>query len=279
MIKIDGKSLALQKQKHLSKEISSFPSSPQLTVILVGDNLASKIYVENKLKACRQVGIQSSLIKLDSQISKAQLIDEIHKINKNPQIHGLLLQLPLPSYLESHEILTHLASSKDVDGLTLENQARLWLNQPGIKPCTPYGILKLLTHYDIPIRTKKAVVLGRSPIVGKPMAALLLNQGATVTICHSQTKNLKQETLSADIVVVAVGKKKFIDKTYFKPEATVIDVGIHSLGMENSKRKLCGDVDCESLDVKAFTPVPGGVGPMTIYQLLENTVELYKKNG
>ncbi len=279
MIKIDGQLVCSQKLEFLCQEISSLPSPPKLAVILVGNDPASKIYVDHKIKSCEKTGIKSYLIKLDSQINQDQLIEVIHKCNRNPQIHSLLLQLPLPSHLDSQNILNHLSPSKDVDGLTLINQARLWLNQPGIRPCTPYGIFKLLLHYKIPIKTKKAVVLGRSAIVGKPMVALLLNEGATVTICHSQTQDIKKETLSADIVVVAVGKKKFLDKTYFKSDATVIDVGIHDLGRKNGKRKLCGDVDCEGLKVKAFTPVPGGVGPMTIYQLLENTVELYKKNG
>ena len=279
MMKLDGKLVSSEKLEALCKEVSSFPSPAHLTVLLVGEDPASHIYVNHKIKACKKAGMKSSLLKLDSQVTSSLLIEEIQKLNKDPKVTGILLQLPLPSHLKPEDILPHISPLKDVDGLTLENQARLWLNLPGVRPCTPYGILKLLHHYKIPIRTKKAVVLGRSPIVGKPMASLLLNEGATVTLCHSHTQDLKKETLSGDIVVVAVGKKKFLDKSYFHPKATVIDVGIHSLGEHEGKRKLCGDVDIEGLNVKAFTPVPGGVGPMTIYQLLENTVTLYKKQN
>ena len=276
MIWLDGKKLSQLKQKDLEKRIKTLPHPPHLAVVLVEGHDASEVYVAHKIKACEKLSIKHSLVRLKSSISEKELLLEIEKLNNHPEVHGILLQLPLP--FDSSKALNALSPLKDVDGLTYENQAHLWLGMPRIRPCTPYGILKLLKHFEVALKGKKAVVVGRSVIVGKPMAALLLHEGATVTICHSQTQDLRHHTKDADVVIVSVGKKKLLDKTYFNSHATVVDVGIHTVGeTSEGKKKICGDVDKEGLNVKALTPVPGGVGPMTIYQLLENTVELFEQ--
>ena len=269
---LDGKTLAELIQDEISQKITSFyqkyQTHPSLTFVLIGQDKASHIYVQKKSKACKRVGIKSQILNFNKDISFENLKKEIFKLNKDSSVHGTLVQLPLPQHLQS--IPSLISPEKDVDGLTFENVGKLWSHQKGIYPCTPCGIIRLLEHYHIPIEKKHAVVVGRSSIVGRPMASLLLQKNATVTLCHSQTQNLKEWTQKADIVVVACGKHHLLNQEYFKKGATVIDVGIHR------KEKIEGDVCPIGLEKKLsfFSPVPGGVGPMTIALLLENTYKV-----
>lgn len=240
-----------------------------LAVILVGDDSASKVYVNNKIKACEEVGIKSFSYYLPEETDEKHLKEIILNLNADDNIDGILVQLPLPKHINEDNILKLIAVEKDVDGFCAENVGRLSKNTPCLVSCTPNGVMKMLEYYDIPVKSKKAVVVGRSNIVGKPMSMLLLNADATVTICHSKTQNLKRECLTADILVCAVGKPYFITADMVKDGAVVIDVGIN----RNKDGKLCGDVDFESVKDKCsyITPVPGGVGPMTITMLMYNT--------
>jgi methylenetetrahydrofolate dehydrogenase (NADP+)/methenyltetrahydrofolate cyclohydrolase len=240
-------------------------------VILVGENKASEVYVQRKRKMCRQLGFFSIEHNLPETISEVELLQTIHDLNKNPRIHGILVQLPLPSHLKSSRILNAVSSAKDVDGFTHQNAGRLYLGEPAIEPCTPKGIIRILKHYQVPLAGQHAVVLGRSAIVGKPISMLLLKENCTVTVCHSKSKDLATISKDADILIAAIGKSQFVRGNFIKEGAAIIDVGINRL--ENGK--LAGDVAFAEAAKKAafITPVPGGVGPMTIAMLMENTLE------
>ena len=274
---LDGKLLSQRIIQKISIEVQEFKKVysfvPGLAVVLIGDNPASELYVKHKIKACRQAGFHSIFKKDPSSILKTNLKNQIDELNSQKDIHGILVQLPIPPALNEREILSWIDPKKDVDGLTLENKALLWSGCPRVIPCTPQGVMTLLKHYEIPIKGKQAVVVGRSQIVGLPMFQQLLSHQATVTICHSQTNNLSQICRQADIVVVCAGQMGLLGKEDFKKGAVVVDVGIHREG-----KKLFGDVRSENLEnyLSAFTPVPGGVGPMTIAMLLENCFRLAK---
>lgn len=278
---ISGKDLALKVKSDVKKEINDFISKgyrvPKLSVILVGSDPASQSYVKGKSKACSEVGIINDTILLDESITEEELLNKIDELNKDNTVDGILVQLPLPKHISEANAIEHVDVLKDVDGFNSLNVARLYQKKDCIYPCTPKGIVKLIESQNIEISGKNVVVIGRSQIVGLPSAKLLLDKNATVTICHSKTKNLKSITKKADILVVALGKAKFITKEYVKHSACVIDVGVNRDAFTG---KLCGDCDFDSLNgyVKYLTKVPGGVGPMTISCLMENTLELYKKH-
>ncbi len=244
---------------------------PGLAVILVGEDPASQVYVRNKVNACAQAGFYSEKHVYAPDVAPQDVFDKIAELNADPKIHGILVQLPLPSHFDADAVLDAIAGEKDVDGFRAENVGALMQGQPCFIPCTPYGAMKFFEEAGVNLKGKEAVVVGRSNIVGKPMAMLLMHAGATVTVCHSQTKDLKAHCLRADILVAAIGRPKMITGDMVKPGAVVIDVGINRM----ADGKLCGDVDFESAkDVASFiTPVPGGVGPMTITMLLANTLE------
>lgn len=244
---------------------------PGLAVLLVGEDPASQVYVRNKVKACEEVGMYSILERHPADLSESALLNRIHELNLDPKINGILVQLPLPAHIDSHRVIEAIAPEKDVDGFHIANAGALMIGAPLFKPCTPYGCMKMLESIDYPIKGARAVVVGASNIVGKPMAMLLLAAGATVTICNSKTKDLPAHTKEADILVVATGRPKMITSQMVKSGAVVIDVGINRL----PDGKLCGDVDFDEVKYKAgaITPVPGGVGPMTITMLLLNTLE------
>ena len=248
---------------------------PGLAVIVVGDNPASQVYVRNKVKACEEVGFHSVLESYSAELGEDELLARIATLNADPSIHGILVQLPLPEHIASERVLEAIAPSKDVDGFHVANAGALMVGQPEFIPCTPYGCMKILESIDYPIRGARAVVVGASNIVGKPMALLLLQAGATVTICNSKTRDLAHHTKEADILVVATGKPKMITGDMVKTGAVVIDVGINRL----PDGKLCGDIDFDTAKYIAgwITPVPGGVGPMTITMLLMNTLEAAEK--
>lgn len=275
---LDGKKLAEQMQRDLVDKVSRLQQdsgiTPGLVVILVGEDSASQIYVNNKQKAALKAGFTSHVERLPETISQEELVAIIHKYNKDDNYHGILVQLPLPKHLDEQLVLQAVDYRKDVDGFHPYNVGQLFLGQGEIKPCTPYGIMRLLDANDISIEGKIAVIVGRSNIVGKPMAHLLLEQNATVIVAHSKTANLKEVTKQADILVVAVGRSRFITQEYVKSGAVVVDVGIN----RDENGKLCGDV-CSSVAqiAAAVTPVPGGVGPMTITMLLEQTYALAKR--
>ena len=279
---LDGKLVSEARRKALAAAISElkFKESvvPGLAVVLVGDDPASQVYVANKIKSCKEVGIQSFEHRVPKDISSGQLKAVIEKLNQDPHVHGILVQLPLPKHLSSDEVLGWILPAKDADCLTTENLGRLWSGRPLTVPCTPAGVMAILQHYKISVVGLEAVVVGRSHIVGRPMAHLLTDANATVTICHSKTKNLSEHTRRADLVVVAAGQPEFLGATDFKKGAVVIDVGIHRKSAPGGKSLLCGDVRFKELEdiAKAATPVPGGVGPMTITMLLENTLTLAK---
>lgn len=270
---IDGKLVAGEIRKQIAQKVTHLKSkgtTPGLAAILVGDEPASQVYVSNKEKACREVGIFSEVIKLKTDISQELLIDKICELNDRKDIHAILVQLPLPSHLDEFELLRNIHPAKDVDGFHPFNQGLLLLGRKTFVPCTPAGIIELLRYYQVEILGKRAVVVGRSNIVGKPVSLLLLQEHATVTICHTRTKDLASETRAADILIVAAGKPGVVTGDMVKEGAVVIDVGIHRID-----GKLIGDVDFESAAKKAafITPVPGGVGPMTIAMLLKNTLQ------
>lgn len=270
---IDGKLTATQVRaewKARAAELTEQGRQPGLSVIIVGDDPASHIYVRNKIKACSDVGIYSEVHRFAEDTPQDEVLDCIRKLNQDTKIHGILVQLPLPKHFDSQQVIKTIAVEKDVDGFHLYNVGALVTGNATFLPCTPYGVMMMLKKYHIAVEGKHAVVVGRSNIVGKPMALMLLEQGATVTICTSKTQDLAAFTRSADILVVATGRAKMITADMVKPEATVIDVGINRL----PDGKLCGDVDFESVKEKVqhITPVPGGVGPMTITMLLCNTI-------
>ena len=249
---------------------------PGLAVIVVGDDPASQVYVRNKVKACEDVGFHSVLERYPAELDEAQLLARIATLNADPSIHGILVQLPLPKHIAADRVLEAIASEKDVDGFHVANAGALMVGAPLFKPCTPYGCMKMLESIEYPLRSARAVVIGASNIVGKPMAMLLLQAGATVTICNSKTKDLSVHTKEADILVVATGKPKMITGNMIKSGSVVIDVGINRL----PDGKLCGDVDFDTAKYVArwITPVPGGVGPMTITMLLMNTLEAVERS-
>jgi methylenetetrahydrofolate dehydrogenase (NADP+)/methenyltetrahydrofolate cyclohydrolase len=271
---LDGNQLSRQLRAEIATAcaiLTAKGTKPGLAVILVGENPASQIYVKNKVKACEDANIYSELIRLPQNVSEQELLDHIHQLNVDEQIHGILVQLPLPAHIDSHLVLEAIDPYKDVDGFHVANAGALMTGKPIFKPCTPYGCMKILESIDYPIRGARAVIVGASNIVGKPMAMLLLQAGATITICNSKTRDLAAHTKEADILVVATGIPKMISAQMVKPGAVVIDVGINRL----PDGKLCGDVDFDEVKYIAgwITPVPGGVGPMTITMLLQNTLE------
>jgi methylenetetrahydrofolate dehydrogenase (NADP+)/methenyltetrahydrofolate cyclohydrolase len=274
---INGKEISMEMRKKLEDEVASLTESgvkPGLAVILVGDDPASKTYVRSKQKSCREIGMESVLIEMPADTPEEKLLDEIKKLNKNDQIHGILVQLPLPAHISEMKVIETISPEKDVDGFHPVNIGRMMTGQDTFLPCTPFGVMEMLKYAGIEPEGKHAVILGRSNIVGKPMGQLLLREHATVTYCHSRTTNMKSVTKQADILVAAVGKPKMITADCVKEGAVVIDVGMN----RDEKGKLCGDVDFDSVKEKAsyITPVPGGVGPMTITMLLYNTVKSAK---
>lgn len=271
---IDGVALSKQLRMNVTERARALKArgiTPGLAVILVGDNPASQVYVRNKVKGCEECGFHSVLEKYDADLSEAELLAHIGRLNADPDIHGILVQLPVPKHIDATKVIEAISPDKDVDGFHVASAGALMTGMPGFWPCTPYGCMKMLEsiHYDL--RGKHAVVIGRSNIVGKPMALMLLQKSATVTICHSATANLKAMTLQADVIVAAVGKRNILTADMVKPGAVVLDVGMN----RNDEGKLCGDVDFEGVRQVAgyITPVPGGVGPMTITMLLVNTLE------
>ena len=278
MILLDGKKVSQDIKDNLKKEVIEITKNseraPHLTIVLVGDVMASKIYVKNKIKACEYTGIKSTLIKKEETIQTEELVALIEELNNDDSVDGIIVQLPLPKHIDEQLIINTISHKKDVDGFGIENKGRLFSGLDCFKSATPFGIIKLLEAYNIDITGMNAVVVGRSNIVGKPMSIMLLDKNATVTICHSRTKDLKSVTSQADLLVVAIGKTKFIKEDMVKENAIVIDVG-----MNRDEFGLCGDVDFENVSKKAsyITPVPGGVGPLTIAMLLTNTVLAYKR--
>ena len=276
MIKMDGKALSLSLEAELKLKVDALREKnariPKLVVVLVGDNPASQTYVKNKAKACERVGFLSEIIELDGSISQEIVLSTIDRLNRDETVDGILVQLPVPKHLDAKAIVHALNPNKDVDGLHPLNVAKLYENEKGFVPCTPKGIMRLLKEYQIDVVGKHCVVLGRSNLVGRPVAQLLLNENATVTICHSKTQNLSDFTKQADIIVVAIGRANFLTSKDVNHAECIIDVGINRVD-----GRLVGDVAYEELvdKVDAMTPVPGGVGPMTIGMLLENTLEAY----
>lgn len=276
MILLDGKVVAASRREALKPRIETFLKAtgraPHLAVLLVGADPASQVYVRNKHATCLKVGIHSTVHNIPAETTQDELHQWLERLNLDPKVDGILVQLPLPKHLSIEPVLKNIMLEKDADGLSYLNAGYLMAGKPFVKPCTPMGIMTILQHYKIDVQGMNAVVIGRSQIVGKPMSLLLNEANATVTMCHSKTRDLRSFTSSADLVVVAAGQKRFLGKDDFKKDAVVIDVGMHGTGAG----KLCGDVRAEELEghVSALTPVPGGVGPMTITSLLENTVFL-----
>ena len=271
---IDGKQLAQKRREEVKQAVDELKGQgivPGLAVILVGADPASQVYVRNKEKACHEVGFYSEVHRLPEDTTQEELLQLIDRLNNDEKIHGLLVQLPVPKHIDEKAVIHAISPKKDVDGFLPENLGSLLIGEPAFEPCTPKGCIDLIKETGIDITGKKAVVVGRSNIVGKPVAMMLLRENATVTMCHSRTKNLKEELLAADIVVAAIGKANFITGDMIKDGAVVIDVGINRL----EDGKMAGDVDRASLEGRDcwLTPVPGGVGPMTITMLMKNTLE------
>ncbi|CBW75507.1 bifunctional methylenetetrahydrofolate dehydrogenase/methenyltetrahydrofolate cyclohydrolase FolD [Mycetohabitans rhizoxinica] len=271
---IDGTLLSKQLRADVAQRAATLTTRghrPGLAVVLVGDNAASQVYVRNKIKACEDNGLHSVYDRYPAEFSEADLLARIDALNRDPQIHGILVQLPLPPHIDAHKVIEAIAPEKDVDGFHVANAGALMTGKPLFRPCTPYGVMKMFESERIPLAGANAVVIGRSNIVGKPMAMLLIEAGATVTICNSKTRDLAAHTRRADIIVAATGKRNLLTADMVKPGATVIDVGMN----RDDEGKLCGDVDFAGVREVAgyITPVPGGVGPMTITMLLVNTIE------
>ena len=280
MVKIDGKAFSqviLEKIREEHNQLKEkYGKQAGLAVVIVGNNPASQVYVRNKMKACENVGFYSENIELDENISEEELLQEINKLNKNDRINGILIQLPLPSHINELKIIDSISPEKDVDGFHVANIGKMVIgDETGFLSCTPYGIMQLLEEYKIEIAGKNAVIIGRSNIVGKPMALMLIQKGATVQVCNSRTKDLRKKLNDADIIIVAAGVPKLLKKEDVKEGAVVIDVGINRVD-----GKICGDVDYEEVAERAsyITPVPGGVGPMTIASLIKNTFKSYKNS-
>ena len=277
---IDGKALSDTIKHDVALRVTELKSkgvTPGLAVVLVGEDPASTVYVRNKAAACEKAGLHSEVIRLPADITETALLDVVKGLNVNPAIHGILVQLPLPAHLDAAKVIETIAAEKDVDGFHISNAGLLMTGQPLFRPCTPYGVMKMLESENVGLRGAEAVVVGASNIVGKPMAMLLLAAGATVTICNSKTRDLAAQTRRADVLVVATGRPNMISGDMVKPGAVVIDVGINRL----SDGRLTGDVDYDSARqvAAAITPVPGGVGPMTIAMLLVNTLEAAERSA
>ena len=272
---IDGKLVSAKIRSEIAKDVAAFKAeagfAPGLAVVIVGNNPASLVYVRNKAKACAEVGIESFEIALPEETTETELLSRIADLNNDPKVHGILVQLPLPRHINEESVINAIYPEKDVDAFHPMNVGKILIGNYSMLPCTPAGVIDLLDHYEISISGKKCVVIGRSNIVGKPMAQLLLERNGTVTVCHSRTQNIEDEMRAADILVVAIGKAEFVKGRMVKPGAVVIDVGIN----RNADGKLVGDVEFSSVSEVAsyITPVPGGVGPMTITVLLKNTVK------
>lgn len=269
---INGKEIAGKVTEKVKERVDNLKAkgiTPGLAVVLVGSDPASQTYVNSKTRTCERLGMYSVMIELEETISEEELLNSVEKLNQDEKIHGILVQLPLPKQINEDRVIAAISPLKDVDGFHPVSVGKMMIGQPTFLSCTPFGVMKLLEYSDIEIEGKHAVVIGRSNIVGKPMGQLLLQKNATVTYCHSKTKNLHNITKQADILIVATGQPKMIDSSYLKEGVVVIDVGIH----RNEDNKLCGDVDFASAKevVSKITPVPGGVGPMTIAMLMENT--------
>ncbi len=272
--RIDGNALSQKLRAEVTLRTTALKAkgiTPGLAVILVGENPASQVYVRNKVKACEDSGLHSILEKHPASLTEAALLNRIDALNHDTGIHGILVQLPLPAHIDAQKVIEAISPAKDVDGFHIASAGALMTGMPGFWPCTPYGCMKMLESIGYELKGKHAVVIGRSNIVGKPMALMLLQKNATVTICHSATQNLKAITLQADVIVAAVGKRNILTADMVKPGAVVLDVGMN----RNEEGKLCGDVDFTGVEQVAgyITPVPGGVGPMTITMLLVNTLE------
>ncbi len=274
---IDGKLVAQSVRTRIKEEIANIGKPIGLAVILVGDDPASAVYVRNKIKACEEVGMTSFLNKLPADCSYDDVANTIKSLNSREDVDGIILQLPLPTHLDENSLLDLIDPSKDVDGCHYVQKGRLWTGRDSLVACTPAGVLELLKFYNIELQGKEAVVIGRSNLVGKPLAQLLLNENCTVTICHSRTQHIAEITKRADILCVAIGKAKFLTADMVKDGAVVIDVGMD----RDENGKLCGDVDFASVSPKCsfITPVPGGVGPMTVTMLLANTLKAYKQKN
>ena len=277
---IDGKNLAKEIRESLKIEAEKLKNKgivPHLAVIMVGDNDASKVYVRNKSRACEEIGIEFKEYLLPSTTKQSELLELIQKLNNDKNVNGILLQSPIPKPLNIQEAFNTILPEKDVDGFNPYNVGNLCIGQDGFIPCTPLGIMKMFEKYNIDIDGKKVAIIGRSNIVGKPMAQCMLSKNATVTICHSRTKELKKEVKDADIIIAAAGKQNIVTADMVKDGAVIIDVGMN----RNSEGKLCGDVDFENIKEKAsyITPVPGGVGPMTIAMLMSNVIKATKKQN
>ena len=271
---IDGNALSRQLRADITVRAAALKAraiTPGLAVILIGDDPASQVYVRNKIKACADCGLHSVLENYPATLTQAELLARVAALNSDPAIHGILVQLPLPAHIDAHKVIEAISPAKDVDGFHVASAGALMTGMPGFWPCTPHGCMKMLESIGYPLRGKHAVVIGRSNIVGKPMALMLLQKDATVTVCHSATTNLKALTLQADVIVAAVGRRNVLTADMVKPGAVVIDVGMN----RDDAGKLCGDVDFEGVRQVAghISPVPGGVGPMTITMLLVNTLQ------
>ena len=277
---IDGKKISAEIKDELKQEVAAMKAEGKeiaLAVIQVGEDPASSVYVRNKKKACEYIGITSVSYEIPEDSTQQELLDLVEKCNKDPKINGILVQLPLPPHMDEDAVTHAIDPKKDVDGFHPVSVGNMVIGNDGFLPCTPAGIIELLKRSGVEIGGKECVVVGRSNIVGKPMSMLLLRENGTVTVCHSRTRNLREVCSRADILVVAVGRPKFIDASYVKEGAVIIDVGIH----RNENNKLCGDVDFDAVKEKtsAITPVPGGVGPMTIAMLMKNCVQSKKLFG
>lgn len=271
---LDGREIARDIRTETSQRVAELGSNsgivPHLAVLLVGDNPASRVYVANKVRACAEVGIRSTLVEFDAGVSAQELIAEIERLNGAADVHGILVQLPLPAHYDIHAVLRAISADKDVDGFHLYNVGGLVVGRTIFSPCTPYGVMRMLDHADIPVEGRNVTIVGASNIVGKPMALMMMARGATVSVCHAKTRDLAQYTILADILIVAAGVPKLIGVQMVRTGAVVIDVGIN----RDAQGKLQGDVDFDAVSAKAsyITPVPGGVGPMTVTMLLVNTV-------
>lgn len=274
---IDGKAISAKVRAEIKAEVDLMTEKPGLAVVIVGNDSASKVYVRNKEKGCEEVGFYSELHALPEETTEEELLNLIERLNGDKKIDGILVQLPLPKHLDEKAVINAIRPDKDVDAFHPVNVGKIMIGDYDFLPCTPAGVMRLLKETGVEVSGKKCVVVGRSNIVGKPQAMLLLQQNGTVTMCHSRTADLKKECLEADIIVVAIGKAKFITGEYIKPGAVVIDVGMD----RDENGKLCGDVDFESAErvAEAITPVPGGVGPMTIAMLLTNTLKAARLFG
>lgn len=275
---IDGKAVSQKIKVQVKERVEKLAQQgivPGLAVVLVGENSASLTYVKNKKKTCEALGMRSDLHQFPDTLTEQELLEKIEQLNQDPQIHGILVQLPLPKQIDEFNVISAISPEKDVDGFHPISIGNMMIGKDAFLPCTPYGIMELLSHYGIDPAGKHAVVIGRSNIVGKPIGQLLLQKDATVTYCHSKTKDLAHFTTQADILIAAIGRAKFIDHTFIKPGAVIIDVGMN----RDENGKLCGDVDFDDVQETAsfVTPVPGGVGPMTIAMLMGNTLESAEK--